>query len=552
MTDLRAGEVFAGYEIERVLGKGGMGTVYLAKHPRLPRKTALKLLNAEMFGDNEIRARFEREADLIARLEHPNIVAVYDRGVEDRSLWISMQYIAGTDVATLGAIEPALAVRVITEAAAALDYAHRQGVLHRDIKPANILLGDAEPGQPPRVFLADFGIARLRDEQHGLTQTGTFTATLAFASPEQLTGAPLDHRCDQYSLACTLFALLTGTVPYDSTNPVSVIRSHLSDPPPPISARRHGLPPALDTVLARALAKRPEARYASCGEFAAAVAHALQAGRPATGPQQVGAPVGGGWQPPNQAPLQPIPHGFVAGNGGMAPVNPSYPAPPFRPASPHIPAPYGPNGGSRPAGVGRPSGKLIAALGVGLTVLLVGVVGVVSFAAKASDSSPRSWAGLTTVAWPEKEGKIVADFPKLLPGGKGTTATGWRGVWCTFSDGLDHRGFRCLGGDADAANFTLYDYKSAAAVREKLDSFAAEGEGPAAAQWSRKPHAGCASDPLIFLPPPGAMSPITEGDVFTTFPDDPRLSRYLIGIDRQGYNEQQLIDHWWADAPICG
>lgn len=552
MTDLRAGEVFAGYEIERVLGKGGMGTVYLAKHPRLPRKTALKLLNSEMFGDKEIRARFEREADLIARLEHPNIVAVYDRGVEDRNLWISMQFIAGTDVATLGAIEPALAVRVITEAAAALDYAHRQGVLHRDIKPANILLGDPEPGQPPRVFLADFGIARLRDEQHGLTQTGTFTATLAFASPEQLTGTPLDHRCDQYSLACTLFALLTGTAPYDSTNPVSVIRSHLSDPPPPISARRYGLPPALDTVLAQALAKRPEARYASCGEFAAAVARVLQTGRPVTAPHQVSAPVGGGWQPPNQARLQPIAQGFPAGQGGMPPANPPYPAPPFSPAPPHIPTPYGPNAGSRPAGTGRPSGKLLAALGVGLTVLLVGVVGVVAFAAKASDSSPRSWAGLTTVAWPEKEQKIVADFPKLLPGGKGTTATGWRGVWCTFSDGLDRRGFRCLGGDADAADLTLYDYKTADAVREKLDSFAADGEGPAAAQWSRKPHAGCASDPLVFLPPPGSMSTITEGDVFTTFPDDPRLSRYLIGIDRTGYNAQQLLDHWWVDAPLCG
>ncbi|WP_245721569.1 serine/threonine-protein kinase [Nocardia crassostreae] len=181
---LRSGEVFAGYLIERELGRGGMGAVYLAQHPRLPRRTALKLLNRELFGDAEIRSRFEREADVVARLEHPRIVPIYDRGVEGDQLWISMRYIDGSDAAGLDAanLPPAQAIRIIAETAQALDYAHRKGVLHRDVKPANILL-EHDDGEE-RVFLADFGIARLLEESVKLTRTGSFTATLSYAAPE--------------------------------------------------------------------------------------------------------------------------------------------------------------------------------------------------------------------------------------------------------------------------------------------------------------------------------------------------------------------------------
>ncbi|MGY1947268.1 serine/threonine-protein kinase [Nocardia asiatica] len=275
---LSTGEIFAGYTIERMLGRGGMGSVYLARHPRLPRLTAMKLLNPELFDDKEIRARFEREADLVARLDHPNIVTVFDRGVEGERLWICMRYIDGTDAAALDARElpPQRAVQIIAATAEALDFAHSRGVLHRDVKPANILLERIE-GAPERVFLTDFGIARLRDDAGGLTQTGTFTATLAYAAPEQLSGAPLDHRADQYSLACTLFRLLTGTVPFDATNPVAVIQGHLSAPPPPVSRMRPGLPAALDAVLAKAMAKHAAERFDSCREFAAAAWQALTA-----------------------------------------------------------------------------------------------------------------------------------------------------------------------------------------------------------------------------------------------------------------------------------
>ncbi|MFB8278560.1 protein kinase domain-containing protein [Nocardia colli] len=275
---LRTGEIFAGYTIERLLGRGGMGSVYLARHPRLPRLTAMKLLNPEVFHDNQIRTRFEREADLVARLDHPNIVTVFDRGVEDEQLWISMQYIDGTDAAAVDAwaLAPQRAVQIIGETAKALDFAHSRGVLHRDVKPANILL-EGTGGAAERVFLTDFGIARFRDETGRLTQTGTFTATLAYASPEQLSGAILDHRSDQYSLACTLFRLLTGTVPFEATNPVAVIQGHLQAPPPPVSRLRPGLPVALDAVLAKAMAKRADDRFDSCAEFAGAAWHALTA-----------------------------------------------------------------------------------------------------------------------------------------------------------------------------------------------------------------------------------------------------------------------------------
>ncbi|MFI7666632.1 protein kinase [Nocardia sp. NPDC049526] len=276
---LNSGEVFAGFTVERLLGQGGMGSVYLARHPRLGKQTALKLLNRELFTDAEVRARFDREADLAAHLDHPNIVAVYDRGSEDDQLWISMQYIDGVDAATVDpmTLPPERAVQIIEGVAAALDYAHGMGVLHRDVKPANFLLARSSGGQGERVFLTDFGIARLREDSTHLTQTGMFSATLSYASPEQMTGAKLDNRTDQYSLACALYWLFTGMAPFDAPDPNDIIRGHLQHIAAPLATRRQGLNPALDGVLAKAMAKRPEHRYATCVEFAAAARKALTA-----------------------------------------------------------------------------------------------------------------------------------------------------------------------------------------------------------------------------------------------------------------------------------
>ncbi|MEU6831223.1 serine/threonine-protein kinase [Nocardia beijingensis] len=283
---LRQHESFAGYVIEGVLGQGGMGTVYLARHPRLPRLVALKLLNRAVSEDEELRRRFEQEANVVARLEHPGIVGVYDRGTQDGHLWISMQYVRGTDAARLDprATRPEQVVQIVGDTAKALDYAHSRGVLHRDIKPANILIAEPEAGREIRAVLTDFGIARLLDADTKLTATGTFTATLAYASPEQLSGEPIDHRADQYSLGCTLFTMLAGQTPFPSTNPGQIVAGHLAKPVPRLSDIRPELPRRLDEVIARAMAKHRDERFAGCGEFAAAAAAALRGEVPASAP----------------------------------------------------------------------------------------------------------------------------------------------------------------------------------------------------------------------------------------------------------------------------
>ncbi len=290
---LGVGATFAGYRIEGVLGQGGMGTVYLARHPRLPRNVALKLLNREVGSDTELTRRFELEADVVARLEHPGIVGVFDRGTDDGHLWIAMQYIRGTDAASWDARAhpPETAVRLLGETAAALDYAHSRGVLHRDVKPANILIADAESLRESHSVLTDFGIARLTDANTKLTATGAFTATLAYGSPEQLSGAVVDHRCDQYSLACTLFAVLAGRPPYASTNPGQVVMGHISQPPPRLTATRPDLPTAVDALVARAMAKQRDERFDSCGEFITAVRDALHGRHTAAPPATPAMPV---------------------------------------------------------------------------------------------------------------------------------------------------------------------------------------------------------------------------------------------------------------------
>ncbi|MFI6041060.1 protein kinase [Nocardia sp. NPDC051321] len=269
MVQLGVNESFADYLIEGVLGRGGMGTVYLAQHPRLPRRVALKLLNREVSADPELRRRFEQEANVVARLDHPGIVGIHDRGTHDGHLWIAMQYIHGSDAARLNPRDVPIdrALRIVAETGAALDYAHSRGVLHRDIKPANILLSSPDTGRAERAVLTDFGIARLLDSNTQLTVSGTFNATLAYASPEQLSGEAVDHRSDQYSLACTLFTLLAGHAPFAATNPGQVVAGHISKPVPRLSSVRPDAPPALDEVIAKAMAKRPGERFGSCREF---------------------------------------------------------------------------------------------------------------------------------------------------------------------------------------------------------------------------------------------------------------------------------------------
>ncbi|MEV6773798.1 serine/threonine-protein kinase [Nocardia sp. NPDC051030] len=274
---LQPGTIFAGFTIERRLGVGGMGVVYLARHPRLNRLVALKVLSDTKVGDAAVRTLFDREVDLVARLEHPNIIPVYDRGsTEDGTLWLSMRYIVGGDIAALLTREHSVpstrAVGLIAGAAAGLDHAHRNGVIHRDVKPANLLL-DID-GVQERAVVADFGIARTLDAT--MTASGLM-ASLAYTAPERFRSEPADHRADIYSLGCTFFELLTGRQPFPGRDQAAVIAAHLLDPPPRPSQLHPGLPPGLDYVIATAMAKQPGDRYPSCTEFATEARRVLAA-----------------------------------------------------------------------------------------------------------------------------------------------------------------------------------------------------------------------------------------------------------------------------------
>ena len=280
---LANGDVFAGYQILRPLGFGGMGEVYLVAHPRLPRHDALKILPVEMSSDAEFRGRFNREAELAAALYHPHIVGIHDRGEHAGQLWISMDYIDGPDAGRLlreryPAGMPAGEVAEIVEAVAdALDYAHSRGLLHRDIKPPNILLTNPDRGRR-RILLADFGIARNTAENSGLTDTNVTLGTVNYAAPEQLMGVAVDGRADQYGLAGTAYTLLAGTPLFADSNPAVVIGRHLNAAPPRLADRRPELA-AVDPVLAKALSKNPNERYSSCMEFATALRHAVETAR---------------------------------------------------------------------------------------------------------------------------------------------------------------------------------------------------------------------------------------------------------------------------------
>jgi serine/threonine-protein kinase len=275
-SGLEPGRIFAGYRIDRLLGAGGMGEVYLARDRDLPRPVALKLLTPIAGDDRDVRARFLREADTAARLSHPNIVAVYARGEEQGRLWMAIQYIEGTDVAAVlrrGPVRPEHAVRITEETARALDHAHAAGVLHRDVKPANILLAWGEQQQ---VYLSDFGIAKALDRTDGLTRTGELYASFHYAAPEQFEMRPdIDRRADVYSLGCTLYYLLTGRLPYPAATTGALVNAHLNAPVPRPSAVDPRLPSGFDGVIARAMAKNRDERFPGCGELALAARRAL-------------------------------------------------------------------------------------------------------------------------------------------------------------------------------------------------------------------------------------------------------------------------------------
>jgi hypothetical protein len=257
--------IVAGYRVDGVLGTGGMGTVYRATQLSLNRVVALKLLAQELSDDAGFRARFEREGQLQAGLDHEHIVTVYEAGRTEHGLFLAMRLIDGPTLKALinaGQLDARRALRIIAQVANALDEAHAAGLIHRDVKPQNILIGRGD-----HTYLCDFGLIKSPDDSESLTGTGQFMGTIDYVAPETIQGEPAAAASDIYSLCAVLYECLTGQVPFPRPNEAATLHAAIVEPPPKPTDLRPELPPAIDAVIAAGMAKDPAARPTSAGEL---------------------------------------------------------------------------------------------------------------------------------------------------------------------------------------------------------------------------------------------------------------------------------------------
>ncbi|MFQ3674309.1 MAG: serine/threonine-protein kinase, partial [Aggregatilineales bacterium] len=273
---MQDGDKFGQYILEDQVGKGGMATVYRARHARLERHVAIKIMHTVFLQDDSFRARFEREAQIVAKLEHPHIVPIYDYSEHNGSPYLVMKYIEGVTLKQL-MLKTHLTLqdilRLMRTLADALDYAHRQGVLHRDLKPSNILI-DRE-GRP---YLTDFGLARMAQVGESTISHDMMLGTPFYVSPEQAQGQrDLTSLTDIYSFGVILYELITGIVPFAGDSAYAIVHAHIYAAPEPPSEKNPTLPKALDAVLLKALAKRPEDRYPTATDLMDAFAAAIGA-----------------------------------------------------------------------------------------------------------------------------------------------------------------------------------------------------------------------------------------------------------------------------------
>jgi tRNA A-37 threonylcarbamoyl transferase component Bud32 len=278
---LERGSLVGGYRIDGVISRGGMGIVYRATNVALHRVYALKTLAPELTDDVLFRERFQREMRIAASISHPNVVGIHYAGEHDGVLFLVMDFIYGTDLRHLlresGGLEPDRAIDLLEQFASALDAAHAKGLVHRDVKPANMLI-TVRDGEE-HGYLTDFGIAKRSDSVASLTATGGVVGTVHYMAPEQVTGEHVDARTDVYALGCVFFQMLTGNVPYERENSIATLFAHVHDPPPPLPDELAELYPTFGGVIEQAMAKKPEDRYLSAGDFARDAACALSGSR---------------------------------------------------------------------------------------------------------------------------------------------------------------------------------------------------------------------------------------------------------------------------------
>ena len=434
------GEQLGGYRIESVIGRGGMGIVYLAEQVRLERKVALKVITPELAHDAAFRTRFERESRLAASIDHPNVVPVYEAGEVDGLLYIAMRYVRGTDLKALlaqGPMEPRRAVALVAQVAGALDAAHASGLVHRDVKPGNILIEPGAGGGGERAYLTDFGLTKRLSSASGITKTGFVVGTLDYIAPEQVQGAPVDARADIYALACVLFHALSGRVPFERENDMAKMYAHANLPAPALAEAAPHVPAALGDVVRRGMAKEPDERFASAGDLGRAAEAALAGHAPTVAERSVavGAAAPGAAEPETVAgapvPLPPGP-----------PTAETQPLPPVRPAPP--PAwggpPQPPYAGSPPP-PRRSNTPLVAAVialvavaGVAVALLATGVIGgdeeggdptttEASTTTTDADTEPETVTRTETTPPPDAETEFepfaseAADFEAQMPTG---------------------------------------------------------------------------------------------------------------------------------------
>lgn len=335
------------YTIEAVVGRGGMATVYRARDQRLGRAVALKVLAPQLAHDDRFRDRFVRESRMVASIDHPNIIPIYEAGERDDLLFIAMRYVEGSDMRKLvqseGPMPVGRANPLFAQIASALDAAHAHGLVHRDVKPANILVTTSD-----HVYLTDFGLTKSSAAEAGLTSHGHFMGTPRYVAPEQIRGLPVDGRSDLYAFACVVYEALAGQPPFQRDTELALLYAHVSHDPPPLTPYRPDLPHAVNAVVTRALAKTPGDRFPTCQAFVSALRDAISggAGDPA-------GPVASSYPPvsyPGPAPSasgSPVPAQAPAPSSSVPPVShPSASRPGPGPGS--RPGPGSSHPGSRP------------------------------------------------------------------------------------------------------------------------------------------------------------------------------------------------------------